>query len=378
MENRQGYDPSEFEDDDYMNPQPAADKSIRGYRIVIIILSAILVALSVLYYSIHRQQMIDNELLQADRDSIQNDLGRLMTDYDNLQISNDSISANLTLERERADSLMTRLKKERSWNLAKIKQYEKEVGTLRTIMRGYVRQIDSLNTLNKKLIKENGGFRKEISSANLRAEMAEEKAAELDNKVRIGAVLRARDISLAALNNNSRDVSRIKNASRLRVEFTLAGNDLARQQGALRAHHLARRLCADHRGDADLRIRGRKAELFGHARGRIRQHEGPRRGYLLHQHGIHRRNLQDPDLLRRPPDRPDRRGDAIARSEKSGTDLGAGKDGTGRKERQERTDTKEREGPDGKDGTTTRTEKPGQRLSPPDCKYRIHEKNPGP
>ena len=179
MENRQGYDPSEFEDDDYMNPQPAADKSIRGYRIVIIILSAILVALSVLYYSIHRQQMIDNELLQADRDSIQNDLGRLMTDYDNLQISNDSISANLTLERERADSLMTRLKKERSWNLAKIKQYEKEVGTLRTIMRGYVRQIDSLNTLNKKLIKENVGFRKEISSANLRAEMAEEKAAEL-------------------------------------------------------------------------------------------------------------------------------------------------------------------------------------------------------
>ena len=227
MENRQGYDPSEFEDDDYMNPQPDAGKSIRGYRIVIIILSAILVALSVLYYSIHRQQMIDNELLQADRDSIQNDLGRLMTDYDNLQISNDSISANLTLERERADSLMTRLKKERSWNLAKIKQYEKEVGTLRTIMRGYVRQIDSLNTLNKKLIKENVGFRKEISSANLRAEMAEEKAAELDNKVRIGAVLRARDISLAALNNNSRDVSRIKNASRLRVDFTLSANELA-------------------------------------------------------------------------------------------------------------------------------------------------------
>ena len=144
-----------------------------------------------------------------------------MTDYDNLQISNDSISANLTLERERADSLMTRLKKERSWNLAKIKQYEKEVGTLRTIMRGYVRQIDSLNTLNKKLIKENVGFRKEISSANLRAEMAEEKAAELDNKVRIGAVLRARDISLAALNNNSRDVSRIphRRTSRLSPAF---------------------------------------------------------------------------------------------------------------------------------------------------------------
>ena len=112
-ENKQGNDPSEFEDDDYMASQPVPEKSIRGYRIVIIILSVILVALSVLYFSIHRQQMVDNQLLQADRDSIQNDLGRLMTDYDNLQVTNDSISANLNVERDRADSLMTRLKKER-------------------------------------------------------------------------------------------------------------------------------------------------------------------------------------------------------------------------------------------------------------------------
>ena len=227
MENTQGYDPSEFEDDDFSTPQPDAGKSIRGYRIVIIILSVILVAISALYFGIHRQQMLDNELLRADRDSIQNDLGRLMEDYDNLQISNDSISRSLDIERERADSLMTRLKKERSWNLAKIKQYEKEVGTLRTIMKGYVRQIDSLNTLNKQLIKENVGYRKEISTARLRAEMAEEKAAELDNKVKVGAVLRARDIRLTALNDRSKPVSRVKNASRLRVDFVLSANELA-------------------------------------------------------------------------------------------------------------------------------------------------------
>ena len=54
MENKQGYDPSEFEDDDYTTPQPDAGKSIRGYRIVIIILSVILAALSVLYFIIVR------------------------------------------------------------------------------------------------------------------------------------------------------------------------------------------------------------------------------------------------------------------------------------------------------------------------------------
>ena len=226
-ENKQGYDPSEFEDDDYMTPQPDAGKSIRGYRIVIIILSVILVALSALYFSIHRQQMIDNRLLQSDRDSIQNDLGRLMTDFDNLQVTNDSISAGLTIERDRADSLMTRLKKERSWNLAKIKQYEKEVGTLRTIMKGYIRQIDSLDRINKKLVNENTTIRKMITTYKLRAETAEEKSQELSTKVRQGAVIRARDIRLLALSKSDREVSRASRAERLRVDLVLVGNELA-------------------------------------------------------------------------------------------------------------------------------------------------------
>ena len=224
-ENRLDYDNTEFEDD--YTPQPDSGKSIRGYRIVIIILSVILVAISALYFSIHRQQMLDNELLRADRDSIQNDLGRLMEDYDNLHITNDSISASLDIERGRADSLMNQLRKERRWSLAKIKQYEKEVGTLRTVMRGYLHQIDSLNSLNKKLISENISYRKEISSATLRAEMAEEKAQELNNKVRQGSVINARGIRMVALNARSKEVSRIKNAERLRVDFTLTANALA-------------------------------------------------------------------------------------------------------------------------------------------------------
>ena len=58
-----------------------------------------------------------------------------MQDFDDLQLSNDTLSLQMGIERQRADSLMQRLKQERSWSLAKIKQYEKEVGTLRTIMR---------------------------------------------------------------------------------------------------------------------------------------------------------------------------------------------------------------------------------------------------
>jgi hypothetical protein len=92
---------------------------------------------------------------------------------------------------------------------------------------GYIRQIDSLNTLNKKLITENVSYRKEISSANLRADMAEERTAELENKVKVGAVIHARGINLVALNARSKEVTRIKNAERLRVDFVLSANELA-------------------------------------------------------------------------------------------------------------------------------------------------------
>jgi hypothetical protein len=123
--------------------------------------------------------------------------------------------------------MMEQLKRERRWNYAKIKEYEKEVGTLRSVMRNYLKQIDSLNSLNKKLVAENVSYRKEISTANLRADVAEEKASELENKVRQGAVLRARDITMIALNARDNVVSRVSKAVTLRVDFAISSNELA-------------------------------------------------------------------------------------------------------------------------------------------------------
>ena len=98
---------------------------------------------------------------------------------------------------------------------------------MRAVMKNYLRQIDSLNTLNKKVIGENVSLRKEISTANLRANVAEERASELQNKVAQGSVLRARDISLVALNVNDKEITRVKNATTLRVDFTVSANELA-------------------------------------------------------------------------------------------------------------------------------------------------------
>ena len=163
-EKNYGYTPENDDYDDYGTAD--VNKSLRGYKIVICILAVILAALSILYYNINRQQQRDYELLSIERDSIQSDLGHLIDEYDDLKYQNDTISASL----ERANEMMEQLKRERRLNYAKIKEYEKEVGTLRSVMKTYLRQIDSLNNLNKKLIDENVSYRKEISSANLRAD----------------------------------------------------------------------------------------------------------------------------------------------------------------------------------------------------------------
>ncbi len=218
------YDDAQYEDDyDQYEEQQVDNKAVRGYRIVIIILAVILVALSVVYFNMHRQQNAEYALLEEDRTKIQGDLDSLIVSFDDLKIQNDSIAANL----EEANKLMEQLKNERRLNYAKIRAYEKEVGTLRTVMQGYIRQIDSLNNINQKLTKENVSYKKQISTEKLRAEMAEERAAELNNKVRAGAVIRARSITLKPLNNKGKEITRVQKADRLYVDFALSANDLA-------------------------------------------------------------------------------------------------------------------------------------------------------
>lgn len=221
-ENTKGYAPEEENDEDDYYYQTDVNKSLRGYKIVIAILAVVLAAISVLYYNINRRQQLQYHELEVVRDSIKNDLTNLISEYDSLQYQNDTISARLV----EANELVEQLKYERRLNYNRLRAYEKEVGTLRTVMKRYLRQIDSLNSLNKKLINENVSYRKEISSANLRAERAEEKASELKNKVQQGAILRARDITLVALNAKGNLVSRVSRATTLRVDFTLNANEL--------------------------------------------------------------------------------------------------------------------------------------------------------
>ena len=185
-ENKYAYTPEEGYDYE-KEENEAIKKSLRGYRVVIILLAIILAGLSVLYFNLNRQQQQDYALLQADRDTIQSNLNSLIVEYDGLKYQNDTIAAQL----EKAKEMVEQLKYERRLNYNKIKANLKEVGTLR-------------------------------------ADVAEERASELQNKVAQGSVLRARDITLVALTASDKIISRVKNAATLRVDFTVGANELAK------------------------------------------------------------------------------------------------------------------------------------------------------
>jgi hypothetical protein len=210
-----------------MEEQNQTEKQLKGYKVIVIVLAVVLAALTFFYVSQIGTLKDSRAIVTEQRDTLMSQLSTMIVDFDQLQTENDTINASLQIERHRADSLMQRMQQERNWNAARVRDLQRELGSLRLVMQGYVRQIDSLNTLATTLANENVQIRREINTERLRADMAEERADELDVKVRRGAVIIARGIRLLALNNNDREMTRASRSSRLRTDFTLTANELA-------------------------------------------------------------------------------------------------------------------------------------------------------
>ncbi len=213
-------------------PTDDAQKILKGYRIIIIVLIAILGLLTFQHFRITSDI---KENYRIERDTLNNQISGLIAEMDQITATNDSVNselrANIIVERDKADSLMARLRSERNINHNKLRQYEKELGTLRTVMRHYVHQIDSLNTLNKELATQNTRYRKKVAEETKRADIAEERAAEMSNQIRLGSIVKARGITLLAFNAGGTSVKRASRASQLRTDLILTANELTTPGG---------------------------------------------------------------------------------------------------------------------------------------------------
>ncbi|MGB0248381.1 MAG: hypothetical protein ACPGAB_07660, partial [Flavobacteriales bacterium] len=132
--------------------------------------------------------------------------------YDTLETENSMMVAELAAQQERIDGLLTKVKNG-YWEVAKLK---KEAETLRSIMKGYIGTIDSLNQLNM-ASQENADLveRQENMEDMLEAGQTLQVAEFLPTGVRVLS------------SGRQRDTDRADRSDMLRVCFTILENRIA-------------------------------------------------------------------------------------------------------------------------------------------------------
>lgn len=167
------------------------------------------------------------EELNDEKQDLVSELETLKSEYDNLSSDYDSINSQLDTSRAEVAALLEKIKKTDATNRSKMRQYEKELGTLRSIMRNYIVQIDSLNTLNHKLTADVAAARREVAESRRANEELSQKVDDLSGQVAAGSVIKARGIALHAYSSADKQTDRSSRVARLMASLSLVANDLA-------------------------------------------------------------------------------------------------------------------------------------------------------
>jgi len=138
-------------------PQNQEEKKKRGGLLPWLLLIASLVGNGVLVYMVNEQKQIviqKEEIIKTvfvEKDNVKADLLTLKTDFENLHTNNTKLQADIDEKKAQIEELLKQADKHKG-DAYMISKLRKEAETLRAIMQGYVHTIDSLNTLDKKLI----------------------------------------------------------------------------------------------------------------------------------------------------------------------------------------------------------------------------------
>jgi hypothetical protein len=180
-------------------------------------------------------EVIIKEQVTVERDNVKADLLELQEEYATLQTNDKAMQLELEAKRAEIAELLEQAEKHKNDSniIAKLR---KEASTLRTIMKHYVQEIDSLNTLNKVIIAE-----KEKVSADLHAEkgltskLSKDKDA-LQSTVNLGSILKAtqptaKGVKFKSGGKKEVETERASKVEKIKVSFVLSENRIAKSGG---------------------------------------------------------------------------------------------------------------------------------------------------
>ncbi len=188
------------------------------------ILGLLLITISILYYSQNREMNIIVDNLTEEKNILTEEYLNLMQNFDSLQSDNDTLNHMLNIERERVAHLVEELKTIRATNTARIREYQKELTTLRGVLRSYIIQIDSLNTINIELTRQNIEHQRRYSQIQTSYRQLEAVKSSLEEKVTIASQLDLINLVAEGLNPSGRSTNRSSRIDRIKVCFTILKN----------------------------------------------------------------------------------------------------------------------------------------------------------
>jgi hypothetical protein len=214
-----------FQTDPSANPQPKSNKGLLILLIILILgLSAVIVVLLVNNKQKENQFTEVQGILEGEKQSLQKELNGLIGEYDVLKGSNDSMNKLINGQQEKIKRLLTL----QASNVELVTKYKKELGTLREVLKSYIAQVDSLNTRNQQLVKENSEVTTKLDQA--RSENIEKtgKIDELSSQVQKGAILTTSNLSAITLNKRGKEENNAGKTLKVKVCFTVRENKLAK------------------------------------------------------------------------------------------------------------------------------------------------------
>lgn len=188
-----------------------------------------------LIFMIVRLSSANNDLKQLEaekelqRQDFQAEVDSLMKVHNELKESYGELSAELAEKDSiiQADAVEIKKLLDSQWDYYRIK---KKLNELQLISQHYVRQMDSLYTVNRELVAENERIREQFQAEKRQNTNLTRQAEELTNKVNQAAVLKIYNYTADAVyfRGGSKETSTNKanRAERIKIDFTVAQNDL--------------------------------------------------------------------------------------------------------------------------------------------------------
>ena len=220
-------------DDQNREQIKSARNTNRALIFLLILLSLALGVTLWKYFELRRtldQKGNEIELLSDERGELESELEEMLNELDTLETDNDSMKVELAQRKLEIEELLDKVK-DKDYAIYKLK---KETRTLRTIMKGYVVTIDSLNTLNITLREENEEVRSTLSQERVKTQKLQKTNQNLSSKVALASRLDVSNVRVFGVrvkrDMTGKETDRAKRTDKLRACFNVEENRVAEME----------------------------------------------------------------------------------------------------------------------------------------------------